>query len=337
MAESWKIQSQWGEKEIEVVNGLLQDLNESADLLVCSAFKDNYVPTFSSMIGALYWDYGISVAELAQSPLINLRDLGVWISHAVPDFPFHHIACVEIKAHMGTDVGMDAMRGLYETLFFALKHCKLRGIDVASVAMPVLGTGNQFIPLKTSLIPMISECVSALKTIPELKRILIFNPDARACACISEMLADGGLSYGERSAFISYSHRDAAVANMLANGLEANGIKPWIDHRMIRNPDYAEEIVKGISEAEAFLILVSSASMQSPDVLREVRNAGMFADRRGLLIRPVLLERIAYPPKFSYYLAGLDYTDLTEPPLEPKALSFCARMPDVLQNRSSER
>lgn len=115
-------------------------------------------------------------------------------------------------------------------------------------------------------------------------------------------------------AFISYSHSDQDIVNLIANELEKRGIKPWIDHKIIRNANYAEDIVKGISELKVFLLLVSHDSLQSTEVLREVRNAIRYSDRGGLTIVSVILEQVPYPPEYPYYLTGLNCKDISKPP-----------------------
>lgn len=318
-----EIQTKWGQKRIDIYNDNLKNLNQSVDLLVCSAFLGDYIPTYSSLIGSLYWDLGISVEELSINPELDLRDLCVWVSKPIEGM-IGRVACVEIKNyHSNIDINTDDLRSLYDTLFFAIKKCQQRGICVRSIALPILGTGNQGIKTETSMIPMLTECLSALKTLQALQSIIIFDRNKKKCEYIDDLIRQEVSHLGSHMAFISYSHKDVKVANLLANELESNGIKSWIDHRMIRSNDYAEDIVKGISESKAFLLLVSRNSMQSNDVLREVRNASLFADEKQLLIWPVLLERIQYPGSFSYYLTGLDYTDISKPPIEENVTEFC--------------
>ena len=334
-----RVPSPWGDKTLRVMNGSVGDLPERVDLLVCSAFWRDYVPTRSSLIGALYWDYGVSVAELAMKPELNLKDLGVWVSGPVRDAPCGRIACVEmLDLHGGGADGVlagksratitsDELRGLYDTLFFTVKKSAQRGIPVESLAMHVLGTGSQGIALEVSLSALLTECLSALKTVEELRCITLFDRAKLRSDVIEEKVREATReARGSGMAFISYSHRDATVANLLASALESQGVKPWIDHRMIRNPDYGRDIVRGISQSQAFLLLVSQNSMRSSDVLREVRNASVYADSRQLLSWPALRQRVNCPDSFSYYLTGLDYTDISEPPVEEKALDFCRKV-----------
>ncbi len=329
MRTEFNIQTQWGTKRIIVFCGELREMQDEHDILVCSAFWRDYYASRTSLIGSLWWDYGISVEALSRDPELDLKDLGVWVSHRLGQPMFDRIACVEMRHTYGQPMRRDDLRDLYDTLFFSLKKCVQRGISVRSVAMHVLGTGNQGIPLKTSLMPLLTESISALKNMRDLRSITFFDRNQHKCDEIVDAILNCTPGTGTSMAFISYSHKDCAVANCIANGLESKGIKPWIDHRMIRNSDYAEDIVKGISNSQAFLILVSENSMHSNDVLREVRNASVYADRDMLRIWPVLLQRVQYPEKFAYYLAGLDYVDISVPPVEEKAMELC----DVIRRK----
>ena len=71
--------------------------------------------------------------------------------------------------------------------------------------------------------------------------------------------------------FISHSSKDADEAVKLCEFLENNGIKCFIAPRDIRaGKQYAEELVRGIDESEAMVLLMSKEANQSPHVLREV-------------------------------------------------------------------
>lgn len=315
--------TKWGQKTIRVMCGDVTDHSEQVDLLVCSAFKNDYVPTYTSLIGSLYWNCGISVEDLSHNPALNLKDLGVWVSKPIENSFMQRIACVEILDYYGQAITADQLRSLYDTLFFAVKKCSMLGYPVKTLAMHVLGTGDQNIELEKSLMSLLIECLSAFQTIKELRTVILFNRREDRSRIIAEIIRKNSSGITSNMAFISYSHHDIGFANLIANGLEENGIKPWIDHKMIRNPDFAEDIAKGISESKAFLLLVSPASMESDDVYNEFCTAIHYSKCAGLKIIPVILKHTPYPYKYLYYLASRNHHDISEPPQEEKIMKLC--------------
>ncbi len=74
--------------------------------------------------------------------------------------------------------------------------------------------------------------------------------------------------------FISHSSKDADAAGKVCELLEKNGTKCFIAPRDIRSgKEYAEEIVNGIDQSAAVVLLMSQNANHSPHVLREVERA----------------------------------------------------------------
>ncbi|MBL8153786.1 MAG: toll/interleukin-1 receptor domain-containing protein [Anaerolineae bacterium] len=72
--------------------------------------------------------------------------------------------------------------------------------------------------------------------------------------------------------FISYSTKDAAVANRLTAFLDGKGITYWRDTRNLEfgSPDWLKAIEEAIKEVRAFVILLSPISVESPWVTIEL-------------------------------------------------------------------
>lgn len=74
--------------------------------------------------------------------------------------------------------------------------------------------------------------------------------------------------------FLSHSSKDAAIAEQICEQLEKNGTQCFIAPRNIRpGKEYAEEIINGIDESAAVVLLMSENANSSPHVLREVEHA----------------------------------------------------------------
>lgn len=74
--------------------------------------------------------------------------------------------------------------------------------------------------------------------------------------------------------FISHSSADAEIAEKICALIESKGKKCFIAPRDIRSgKEYAEELMNGIDNSEAMVLLMSNSANQSPHVLREVERA----------------------------------------------------------------
>ena len=73
------------------------------------------------------------------------------------------------------------------------------------------------------------------------------------------------------SIFLSYSRRDADLANRLYQDLQARGLQVWMDRDAIQAGTlWRTSIVDGIRNCRVFLLVVSTASQQSSNVAKEV-------------------------------------------------------------------
>ncbi len=133
------LQSATGARTIELLQGDLAALppEHAVNVLVVSAFPGDYVPTASSLIGAL-WNRGVNMAALALGKSEDLRkDFGCWLSEATPDsYGFRRILCFEpLRRGTAPEVVGD--------LFRAIAALAGSAAVMRSVAMPVLASGDQ--------------------------------------------------------------------------------------------------------------------------------------------------------------------------------------------------
>lgn len=107
--------------------------------------------------------------------------------------------------------------------------------------------------------------------------------------------------------FISYSRRDARLADRVAAALTAAGFAVWIDRAGIRGGElWREQIVAAIGRSRWFVLLVSPHSMQSDDVRRELD----LAVEAGCPVVPVTIAAAEIPDPLRYQLAGVHLIDL---------------------------
>ena len=74
--------------------------------------------------------------------------------------------------------------------------------------------------------------------------------------------------------FISYASAQQEMATRICAYLEAGGKRCWIAPRDIpAGSNYGEEIIKGIEDSDAFVLVFDAAANESQHVLREVERA----------------------------------------------------------------
>jgi TolB-like protein len=102
--------------------------------------------------------------------------------------------------------------------------------------------------------------------------------------------------------FISYSKSNRPQALALAEELRERGFSVWIDQGGIRGAkEWSAEIVEAIDACSTLLLLISSASIISRNVAKEVH----LASEKGRNILPVMIEKVTLPSNFEYSLAGI--------------------------------
>jgi len=116
-----------------------------------------------------------------------------------------------------------------------------------------------------------------------------------------------------RDVFISYSSVDSNAGETVCSVLEQNGITCWIAPRDITpGLDFAEAIIDGIKSSKLFLLVYSSNSNTSKQVIREVDRAV----HTGLPVINLRLEDVPLSKQLEYYLSSVHWLDAKRPPLE---------------------
>jgi tetratricopeptide (TPR) repeat protein len=116
-----------------------------------------------------------------------------------------------------------------------------------------------------------------------------------------------------RLAFISYSTRDTTAAEAVCDGLEESGISCWIAPRDVApGTSWAAAIDKAIDTCRLMVLVFSSHSNSSPQVVREVCNAVS----NQIPIIPFRIENILPSGAMNYFLSTVHWFDAITPPLE---------------------
>ena len=134
--------------------------------------------------------------------------------------------------------------------------------------------------------------------------------------------------------FISYAAEDRTVANAVCAKLEAERIRCWIAPRdVLPGVSYAEALVDAISESSLMVLVFSSRSNNSPQVMREVERAAS----KGIPILPFRIEDVAPSKTMEFFLSTPHWLDALTPPLEKHLKELAEHLQAILATSSRER
>ena len=116
-----------------------------------------------------------------------------------------------------------------------------------------------------------------------------------------------------KTVFLSHSSRDARKASSICRYLEEQGINCWIAPRDVAaGEEYGAEIIKGIENANALVLVLSERANQSSHVLREVERA----IHKGKAVFPVRVQDVQPSGALEYFVSSSQWIDAFRPPLE---------------------
>jgi dienelactone hydrolase len=133
--------------------------------------------------------------------------------------------------------------------------------------------------------------------------------------------------------FISYSHHDQNVADAICSIMEKNGIRTWIAPRDITPGDpFAEAIIDGIKGSRVFVLIYSSNTNLSNQVIKEVDRAV----HHSIPIIPFRTEDVPMSKQLEYYCSNVHWLDALTPPLEIHINKLCRVVQKLLTFDSLE-
>jgi len=114
-------------------------------------------------------------------------------------------------------------------------------------------------------------------------------------------------------AFISYAHKDKAIADAACAALEAAGTRCWIAPRDVApGTQWAAAIVDAIDHCRVIVLIFSSEANLSSQIHREVERAVS----KGIPIIPLRIEEVQPTSSMEYFLGSIHWLDALTPPLE---------------------
>lgn len=113
--------------------------------------------------------------------------------------------------------------------------------------------------------------------------------------------------------FISYSSKDKPIADAVCATLEAERIRCWIAPRdVMPGVPYGEALIEALNESRVLVLVFSSHSNESPQVMREVERAVS----KGIAILPFRIEDVPLCKEMEYYISTPHWLDALTAPME---------------------
>jgi TIR domain len=309
------------ERRIGIYEGDLTDLTpeEAVDVLVVSAFPNDYVPTSGSLIGALHRK-GVAVQELALDKAADLRGAwSCWMSHEIesidPGIQFKRILCFEplVRGRSPEVVG-DIFRSLVPFL----------GDDppIHSVAMPLVATGDQQVPIARMIGQLLDAAVHWMAIglpLTELKIVARSSGPAQELARefvrMKKKYAEFTLIPSEPAydLFVSYSHEDTRDASLMVEELQhlRPGLRVFFDRMTLDvGSAWQQEVYEAIDASRRFLSLLSPSYVESKICVEEFNIA---LHRRRDIGEEIVFPVYVYSADLPTYMRALvNYEDCRE-------------------------
>ncbi|WP_291985797.1 toll/interleukin-1 receptor domain-containing protein [Candidatus Accumulibacter sp. ACC007] len=300
------------ERVISLVQGDLTELgpNEAVDLLLTSAFPNDYTPTATSLIGALQRS-GLSVAELARDKAVDLRHTsGFWLSHELAD-RFTWRGARRLAVFEPRDLGSppEAVGALFRGLFPFLSDR-----EDQRVAMPILSSGDQRWSPLVMMESLLGASIQWMRRGLPISELMIFERNSGRIPLLKALMdqlgqGDDG-SATPRAAlsvpppraqdydvFLSFSSHNANAADAFKNELAAiDPARTVFDFRLAiqKGKSYQDEIDRAIESCRRVVSILSPAYFASPECQEELNIARLRNKRSGFgLLIPLYWRSIS--------------------------------------------
>jgi hypothetical protein len=141
-----------------------------------------------------------------------------------------------------------------------------------------------------------------------------------------------GTHVRDHDVFISYSHKDRAVADLLCATMEQRKIHCWMAPRDIApGSDWSSSIISAIEQARVMVLVFSSNSNLSNQVLREVERAVS----KGLHVVPLRIEDVSLSKSLEYFLSSCHWLDAMSAPMDEHLRRLAAQVRLILADDAS--
>jgi hypothetical protein len=308
-------------RTIELYHGDLTEMpaEHAVDALIVSAFPDSYAKYGRTLIGQLS-QRGVVVRELAKDKFLDLRkDFSCWLSKQIVNPPdgiqFKRILCFEPKDRERVP---EIIGDIFQSLIAVISGGEAQ---IHSVAMPLVATGNQKVPVVDLAEPLTEAATQWLALGLPIRTLKIVEKNELkayefkgAFGILKKRLAH--LSARPRKfthdLFISYAHENTSEVLTFVEELKRQkpDIQVFIDREDL-NAGHAwqQAIYEALDDCEKVIAFYSPAYLASK-VCKEEYNIALFRHRDSA--SGVLIPLYLYSANLPTYMHLVQFIDCRE-------------------------
>lgn len=292
--------------------------NEKVDVLIVSAYPDDYTSTSTSLIGSLA-HINVSVKELATDKEVDLRKFSsCWLSKLIdrPNVHFKRLLCFEPR-HRGiaSEVVGDIFRSIVP---FTTSNP-----PISKLAIPLVASGDQGESPLVMLSALVEASVHWLSVGLPIDCIKIVINPSTDCESLREKFAELKMKYNDTTSetqhsifrydfFVSYSQRNKEDIDQLVDELKNSkpSVRIFMD-RLELQPGAAwqQHIFDALDESRKIICVLSPEYLASK-VCKEEFNIALFRHRESL--GRVLIPIYLYSAELPTYMKMIQYEDVRE-------------------------
>jgi hypothetical protein len=309
------------------------DRADSVDLIVVSAFPNDYLPTKWSIIGALHRK-GLSVAALAQDKEIDLRETaGFWLSRPLSTqtspVVAKRILCFEpafLHDRPAAVVG-NLFRGLFPFL---------SDREEAKIAMAVIATGAQGEAPERMLRALVTAALEWMSRGLPIRELMIMEQESSRVERLAPLFAElKGMSQPKSDiasapaydVFLSFSSEDAPLVEFLrgALGRRSPNLRLF-DYRATIDPGKAwqGEIDTAIERCRQVAAFLSPSYFRSAECKEEIGMARLRNKRQeSIFLVPLYIRSLDNDQELPLWLQAINYIDCREADAEKLVAAAC--------------
>jgi hypothetical protein len=299
--------------------------DDPVDLIVVSAFPNDYTPTPSSIIGALYGK-GVSVEALARDKAVDLRETaGFWLSRRLREnatpVGAGQVLCFE-PDFLGSRPA-EVVGSLFRGLFPFLPEGKR---PEARIAMAVISTGARGESPERMLRALVSAAAAWMKRGLPIGELRIMERDPARAGALAPVFAElkGSPQPGPREPnaegydlFLSFAEEDANAVDIVRQALSASTPAPRVfDYRSSVDPGkvWQDAIEAAMTSCRKAVAFISPAYFKSVDCKEEINMARLRHKRENQsFLFPLYVRSLEHEAELPLWLQTVTYLDCRTP------------------------